>query len=80
MPESVKENNNAVNLKEEIDKVNGYKYSQSSKGSELIRKIVFAIIGSCWILIFAKGKYQDTFMGHLFLPCPRAKSGTMHNR
>ena len=60
MPESVKENNNAVNLKEEIDKVNGYKYSQSSKGSELIRKIVFAIIGSCWILIFAKGKYQDT--------------------
>lgn len=60
MPENVKENSNAINLKEEIDKVNKYKYSQSSKGSELIRKIVFAIIGSCWILIFAKGKYQDT--------------------
>jgi len=60
MPESVKEKSNGIDLQKEIDKVNGYKYSQSSKGSELIRKIVFAIIGSCWILMFANGKYQDT--------------------
>ena len=60
MPESVIDKSNEIDLQKEIDKVNGYKYSQSSKGSELIRKIVFAIIGSCWILIFAKGKYQDT--------------------
>ena len=49
-----------VDLKEEIKQAEKYKYDQSSKGSELIRKIVFAIIGSCWILMFAKGKYQDT--------------------
>lgn len=43
-----------------IDEANKHKYNQSSKGSELIRKIVFAIIGSCWILMFTKGKYQET--------------------
>ena len=43
-----------------IDEANKYKYSQSSKGSELIRKIVFVIIGSCWVLMFTKGKYQET--------------------
>lgn len=47
-------------IREKIKEANEYKYSQSSKGSELIRKIVFAIIGSCWVLMFAKGKYQDT--------------------
>ncbi len=39
---------------------NEYKYKQSSKGSELIRKIVFLIIGSCWVLMFTKGKYHET--------------------
>lgn len=43
-----------------IDEANRYKYNQSGKGSELIRKIVFAIIGSCWVLMFTKGKYQET--------------------
>lgn len=46
-------------LKEKIQEANDYKYAQSSNGSRLIRKIVFAIIGSCWILMFAQGKYQE---------------------
>ena len=49
-----------IDLQKEIEKVNDYKYKQSGKGSDLIRKIVFAIIGSCWILMFTKGKYQET--------------------
>lgn len=51
---------NKIDLQNEIKQAEKYKYDQSSKGSELIRKIVFAIIGSCWILMFANGKYQDT--------------------
>ena len=47
-------------LQNKIKEVNEYKYNQSSKGSELMRKIVFAIIGSCWLMIFANGKYQET--------------------
>ena len=49
-------------LQKQIEQVNDYKYKQSSKGSELIRKIVFAIIGSCWVLMFAKGEYQEVNM------------------
>lgn len=47
-------------LEQKIKEANKYKYDQSSKGSELIRKIVFAIIGSCWLLMFVDGKYQET--------------------
>lgn len=58
MEQSTVDNNN-LDLQKEIEKVNKYKYDQSSKGSELIRKIVFAIIGSCWVMIFANGDYQE---------------------
>ena len=44
-----------------IDETEKYHYNQSSKASELIRKIVFAIIASCWVLIFAdNGTYHQT--------------------
>lgn len=44
-----------------INETETYHYNQSSKASELIRKIVFAIIASCWVLIFADdGSYQQT--------------------
>lgn len=47
-------------IEDAIEKTSKYHYQQSSKASELIRKIVFAIIGSCWVLIFANnGKYQE---------------------
>lgn len=46
-------------LQESIKEANKYKYDQSSKASELIRKIVFAIIGSCWVLMFTQGQYHE---------------------
>lgn len=35
-----------------------YHYSQSSKTSSLSRNIVFGIIGTCWVLIYANGSYH----------------------
>lgn len=54
-----------MNTDETIEKATqeagNYQSQQSAKTSELIRKIVFAIIGSCWVLIFTEdGTYQDT--------------------
>lgn len=39
-------------IKEFVNETSMYHYNQSSKASDLIRKIVFAIIGSSWALVF----------------------------
>lgn len=61
-PKLIENKKEQKDLQKQIEQVNDYKYKQSSKGSELIRKIVFAIIGSCWVLMFAKGEYQEVNM------------------
>ena len=36
-----------------------YHYSQSSKVSNLSRNIIYGIIGTCWILIYADNRYHE---------------------
>lgn len=45
-------------VKKELEECQGYHYSQSSKVSSLSRNIVYGIIGTCWVLIYANNHYN----------------------
>lgn len=46
-------------IKKELEECQGYHYSQSSKVSSLSRNIVYGIIGTCWIVIYADNQYHE---------------------
>ena len=52
-------NANQDPIKKELDECQGYHYSQSSKVSSLSRNIVYGIIGTCWVLIYANGSFHQ---------------------
>ncbi len=46
-------------IEEKLSECQNYHYSQSSNVSTIARNIVYAIIGTCWVLIYANGEYHD---------------------
>lgn len=46
-------------VKKELEECQGYHYSQSSKVSSLSRNIVYGIIGTGWVLIYADNQYHE---------------------
>ena len=46
-------------IEEKLKECQGYHYSQSSKVSSLSRNIVYGIIGTSWVLIYANGSYHQ---------------------
>lgn len=50
-------------IKKELEECQNYHYNQSSKVSSLSRNIVFGIIGTSWVLIYANGSYKRPCLG-----------------
>lgn len=46
-------------VKKELEECQGYHYSQSSKVSSLSRNIIYGIIGTGWVLIYADNQYHE---------------------
>lgn len=46
-------------IEKELSECQNYHYSQSSKVSSLSRNIVYGIIGTCWVLIYADNLYHE---------------------
>ena len=48
-----------VEKKKLLEECQNYHYSQSSKASSLSRTIIYGIIGTCWILIYADNEFHE---------------------
>lgn len=46
-------------IEKKLEECQEYHYSQSSKVSSLSRNIVYGIIGTCWVLIYAENRYHE---------------------
>lgn len=46
-------------IEEKLKECQTYHYSQSSKVSSLSRNIVYGVIGTCWIFIYADNRYHQ---------------------
>lgn len=55
----MKDADNQDPIEKKLKECQEYHYSQSSKTSSLSRNIVYGIIGTCWVLIYADNKYHE---------------------
>lgn len=55
---STKELNKQDEIEKRLKECQEYHYNQSSKVSSLSRNIVYGIIGTCWVLIYADNHYN----------------------
>ena len=46
------------NIDKRLEECQNYHYSQSSKVSALSRNIIYGMIGTCWVLIYADNQYH----------------------
>lgn len=54
------ERNKNADIEEKLKECQEYHYGQSSKVSNLARNVVYGIIGTLWLLIYADSTYRET--------------------
>ena len=61
--------NNSDNIDKLKEECQDYHYSQSSKVSAISRNIVYGIIGTCWVLIYADNHYHKPCLWIIITLC-----------